>query len=178
MLAFLPSFFPLYVSPRIKKKIFFTWGGKKQDSICFGQFLRGMGRKEKKSPFKGHPSWSQPWKIKQACPDRAARWFFTNSWLRVDQGCDLAKETQGKGRVWVWRQLMEKTQLTLQMPLAVCILQRKWMSANSSRAMWPPLQFFFFQSNRFRSRDGIAVVFQKNVYAIWTPSSNPRWPVL
>ena len=76
----------------------------------------------------------------------------------MDQGCDLARETQGKGRVWVWTKLTEKTQLTLQMPHTVLFFKgsecQKTPAGPCSHAS------IFFQSNGFGSRDDAAVVFQ------------------
>ena len=82
-----------------------------------------MEKKGKKEPFKGilpgagHERLNSLLQIGQ----------FIGSLLIHDlewiKGCDLARETQGKGRVQIWTKLVEKIQLTLQMPWAVLLLK-------------------------------------------------------
>lgn len=140
MFTFLPSFlillnqviFKLPLKETERHHLF--WSTLQEDGEKNGYFLIAIQR----------AFFLEPWKIKQAPPDRAVGGFFINSWLRVDQGCDLAREAQGKGRLWVWTKLIEKTQLTLQMPHTVLFFKGSELSGNSGRAMQPRLHFFLF----------------------------------
>lgn len=117
----------------------------------------------------------EPWKIKQAPPDRAVGGFFINSWLRVDQGCDLAREAQGKGRLWVWMKLIEKTQLTLQMPHTVSFLKGSECQETLAGPCGHTSIFLFVSIKQIQITPWHCSCLSEKVYALWTSSNNYSW---